>query len=128
VITSKLLYKGVLLGLCFTGFLPRISDGFNDNAHETLSKRAVDPTLANASQLDNFLKAMLPFEFCPYYDDCQGINQQIAGGNSVVDLIAEGSVKEDYPVTRVLHHFHDPTRSGIRRGSALICHLSYGVS
>jgi hypothetical protein len=95
--------KKVLFGLCFILLLPGASDGFNDKAHESLSRRAVEGTLAGASQLDSFLLSHLGFEFP------QGINQPINGQHKVIDLIAAGSVQEDYPAHRVLNHFHDPT-------------------
>jgi hypothetical protein len=49
------------------------------------------------------LKNILPFEFK------NGTEQLISEGKTVSGLIAEGSVQEDSPATRVLHHFHDPT-------------------
>jgi hypothetical protein len=83
-----------------------ISEGFNDEAHKALSERAILPGVPNASQLDNFLKTTLGFEFPG------GINQPLLGGEdgTVVGLIKLGAVREDYPASRVLNHFHDPTR------------------
>jgi hypothetical protein len=100
---------GTLLIIIVT-LLPAQSDGFDASAHEALSFRAVDPTVTNASQLDSFLKNVLPFEFP------QGISQPISSGKNVAALIAEGSVQEDSPATRVLHHFHDPTHSWDQAG------------
>ena len=91
MMTNKLLSQAVLLAICFTVFLPRLSDGFNAKAHEMLSKLAVDPTLTNASQLDSFLKSILSFEFE------NGVDEPIQGGLSVKGLIADGSVNEDKP-------------------------------
>jgi hypothetical protein len=112
--TNKLVSKGLLLGLCFTLFLPQVSHGFNGSAHERLTRRAVgDPPQSNASQLNDFLMNNLGFDFP------QGINEPISGGQSPIDLIADGSVKEDSPPTRVLHHFHDPTRTWNQAGENL---------
>ena len=80
------------------------SHGFDKEAHRALSRRAVNPNVTNAAQLDSFLKSVLSVEFP------QGIFQ-INGGQTTMDLIADGSVQEDSPVTRVIHHFHDPTRT-----------------
>ena len=90
--------------------LPGIGHGFDSKAHDALSRQAVNPNLTNAAQLDSFLKSVLGFEFP------QGIAQLINGGQRVVDLIADGSVQEDSPATRVLHHFHDPTRTWDQAG------------
>jgi hypothetical protein len=105
MMTNKLLSQAVLLGLCFTVFPPRLSDGFNANAHKRLSELAVDPNLTNASQLDSFLKSVLSFEFE------NGVIEPIQGGMNAKQLIADGSVDEDKPVGRVLNHYHDPTKT-----------------
>lgn len=95
----------VLLVTFFGALSLSISEGFDNNAHIALSRRAVDPTLPNASQLDKFLKTVLQFEFS------QGVSRPLSGAQRVVDLIADGVVREDVPPQRVLNHFHDPTRT-----------------
>ena len=98
------LYK-LLAATCLLVLLTGTSHGFNDNAHERLTRRAVgDPLLPNSSQLNIFLIDNLGYDFP------QGINEPIDGGPNVVGLIAKGAVKEDYPDSRVLNHFHDPTQ------------------
>jgi hypothetical protein len=96
--------------LFFLVQLPDTGYGFEVKAHEALSRQAVNPGVANAAQLDNYLKSVLGFEFQ------SGITEQVSGGKRVVDLIADGSVQEDSPPTRVLHHFHDPTRTWDQAG------------
>ncbi len=119
MITSKQVCKGVLFALCIAGLLPRTSDGFNGDTHSLLSRRAVDPTLLNASQLDGYLRSLW-LEFDGVVPDStgfiypigwNGIGQAISGGKTVVELIADGSVQEDSPSPRVQNHFHDPTRT-----------------
>jgi hypothetical protein len=90
--------------------LPCTGFGFGGKAHEALSLRAVNPNVTNASQLDSYLKTVLGFEFP------QGIGQEVSGGETVEKLIADGSIDEDKPLTRVLHHFHDPTRTWNQAG------------
>jgi hypothetical protein len=72
--------------------------GFDLNAHDTLSRRAV-----TLSGLNGFLQGVLSSEFP------DGINQNVVGTTKVIDLIAEGSVNEDRPFFRTRHHFHNPT-------------------
>jgi len=76
--------------------LPERASAFEKNAHDALVGRAV-----SASNLDSFLKSEISIP--------GGISEEILG-REVVDWIQDGSVSEDSPPSRVLRHFHDPTR------------------
>jgi len=83
---------------------------FDINAHAAMSRRAIDPKVTHAAKVDSYLKNTLRFEFS------NGIAHIVDSGKRVDDLIAEGSIQEDSPVSRVLHHFHDPTRTWDQAG------------
>ena len=77
---------------------PSWVNAFDDGAHEALSERAT-----RISNLDNFLKSVLPFEFF------NGRNENIFNGLRVEQLINQGAFDEDRPILwRPRHHFHNP--------------------
>ena len=77
---------------------PSWVNAFDDGAHEALSERAT-----RISNLDNFLKSVLPFEFF------NGRNEIIFNGLRVEQLINQGAFDEDRPILwRPRHHFHNP--------------------
>ena len=79
---------------------------FDNKAHEALSDRAT--TISN---LDNFLKTVLSFEFS------DGINQSLEG-KLITRHIQDGSLLEDSIGLglRVKNHFHNPKRSWDQAG------------
>jgi hypothetical protein len=114
-------HNSQLLGaIVFSILLPGVSRAFDKGAHEALSTRAVNPNVTNASRLDRQLKTFW-FEFE------KGIDEPISGG-TVQKLIVDGSVEEDSPVGRVIHHFHDPTRTWDQAGERLPLGIPLGNS
>jgi len=104
----------LLCAIIIVSLLPRAGYAFDGNAHEALSLRAVNPNVANASQLDSYLKNVLGFDFQ------DGVKEVVSSGKTVEKLIADGSVQEDIPFTRVVHHFHDPTRAWAQAGERFL--------
>lgn len=84
---------GLALGVMF---LSPQAKSFDFNTHQKMGERA-----AENSQLDNLLKQQLGLP--------EG-RLEVFNGTSVTDLVANGSRAEDSPPSRVLHHFHNPTR------------------
>jgi hypothetical protein len=85
---------------------------FDLDAHRSLSAAAVD-----ASDLDRYLReelAQMQGVLSPFTRS--GILGLFTTRRSVRDWIAQGSVAEDSPSTRVIHHFHDPTRTWDQAG------------
>lgn len=88
----------MLLGILQVLLIPALSEGFDDNAHVALSKRATE-----LSTLDNFLRTNLGFDFP------SGRNETVANGKTVTELVGDGAVNEDKPIFwRPRHHFHNP--------------------
>jgi hypothetical protein len=91
---------------------PGASLAFDLDAHRSLTTAAVD-----VADLDRHLREELALG-----DGIQsslvrpGILGLFSTRRSVREWIAQGSVAEDAPVTRVLHHFHDPTRTWDQAG------------
>ncbi len=82
---------------------------FDLKAHEAISLRSVDPSVAGGSSLDNFLRQQFGSEFP------DGIGQRVKG-KQVQQWIALGSQEEDSPPQRVQQHFHDPTKDWNQAG------------
>jgi hypothetical protein len=96
----------ILIVALSSAVTPQTADSFDNKAHEGLSERATI-----ASNLDNFLKGVLNFEFP------DGINQVGPSGKRVARHIQDGALLEDsLAVQRVRHHFHDPKLSWEQAG------------
>jgi hypothetical protein len=101
VVMKPFLFVGIVLGHVF---MARSAEPFDAKAHEALTLRA-----ARSSNMDNFLKTVLGFEFA------NGINEGLLG-NPVERHIQNGAVKEDTPFWRVVNHFHNPKLSWDQAG------------
>jgi hypothetical protein len=85
-----------LAALCFS---PSPTTGFEIKTHKAISARTVTPGISN---LDVFLTSQLAFDFP------KGINEIVADGKSVTQLVQDGSENEDCCLFRPRHHFHNP--------------------
>ena len=87
---------------------PQLVGAFEKNAHNALAGRAVSD-----SGLNSFLRDDLGIP--------GGTTAEILG-QQIVEWVQNGSISEDSPRSRVLRHFHDPTRpwadAGLGGGSS----------
>jgi hypothetical protein len=104
--TKPIHLKVVSVSLFIFLFITSTGEAFDNKAHEALSERAT--TISN---LDNFLKTVLSFEFS------DGINQSLEG-KLITRHIQDGALLEDSIGLglRVKNHFHNPKLSWDQAG------------
>jgi len=106
----KILHVSILVGfLCLSEYL--YSYAFEVGSHAELSDLAV-----RSSLLDNVLKGQLNFP--------AGIEEKLLNGKNVIDLVVEGSRRED-DENRFCNHFHNPlstwSTAGLQIPIPIIC-------